>query len=70
MAFMVLGCFYLMVFGVELAYQEVFGDVREVEEVELIGHPVRFNHSKMIPVVSLETKCPINNKHQHIKYSC
>ncbi|XP_065343644.1 palmitoyltransferase ZDHHC16 isoform X2 [Cloeon dipterum] len=57
MVYVVTGCLYIMVFGFSLAWDEVFGDgaylqyVHEVDEEEvLIGHPVRFNHSKLIPM--------------------
>jgi palmitoyltransferase len=59
MVYVVTGCFYIILFGFSLGWAEVFGDgayygnSREVEspEEELIGHPVRFNHSKLIPMV-------------------
>lgn len=49
MAFTVVGILFIMLFGIEIAYQEFF----PAYEVELDGHPVRINNSEIIPVVSL-----------------
>ncbi|XP_059477659.1 palmitoyltransferase ZDHHC16 isoform X2 [Neocloeon triangulifer] len=57
MVYVVTGCLYIILFGFNLGWAEVFGDgayLQNVQEVkadeELIGHPVRFNHSKLIPM--------------------
>nr|XP_031842861.1 palmitoyltransferase ZDHHC16A [Nomia melanderi]XP_031842862.1 palmitoyltransferase ZDHHC16A [Nomia melanderi] len=46
MAFTVLGVLFVMLFGVEIAYQEFF----PAQDPELDGHPVRINNSEIIPV--------------------
>ncbi|KAK2585866.1 hypothetical protein KPH14_010460 [Odynerus spinipes] len=46
MAFTVLGILFIMIFGIEIAYQEFF----PAQEAELDGHPVRINNSEIIPV--------------------
>nr|CAD7200079.1 unnamed protein product [Timema douglasi] len=48
MVYMVLGVFFLMVFGFELAYTEVWLNSDQEEELE--GHSVRFNNSVLIRV--------------------
>lgn len=47
MVFTVLGILFIMLFGVEIAYQEFF----PAQEPELDGHPVRINNSEIIPMV-------------------
>lgn len=47
MAFTVLGITFIMIFGVEIAYQEFFPP----GEPDLDGHPVRINNSQIIPMV-------------------
>lgn len=47
MIFTVIGVLFVMLFGVEIAYQEFF----PAQEPELDGHPVRINNSEIIPVV-------------------
>ncbi|XP_006563511.1 palmitoyltransferase ZDHHC16B isoform X2 [Apis mellifera] len=46
MVFTVLGILFIMLFGVEIAYQEFF----PAQEPELDGHPVRINNSEIIPM--------------------
>ncbi|XP_032672842.1 palmitoyltransferase ZDHHC16A [Odontomachus brunneus] len=46
MAFAVFGLIFIMIFGIELAYEEFF----PAQEPELDGHPVRLNNSEIIPV--------------------
>lgn len=46
MAFTVVGILFIMIFGIEIAYQEFF----PAHEAELDGHPVRINNSEIIPV--------------------
>ncbi|XP_014477873.1 PREDICTED: probable palmitoyltransferase ZDHHC16 isoform X3 [Dinoponera quadriceps] len=46
MAFAVFGFIFIMIFGVELAYEEFF----PAQEPELDGHPVRLNNSEIIPM--------------------
>ncbi|XP_043270931.1 palmitoyltransferase ZDHHC16 isoform X2 [Venturia canescens] len=46
MAFTVLGITFIMIFGVEIAYQEFFPAI----EPDLDGHPVRINNSQIIPL--------------------
>lgn len=49
MVYMCLGVFFLIVFGFELAYTEVWLEDEDEDNIE--GHPVRFNNSILIPVV-------------------
>ncbi|XP_051162742.1 palmitoyltransferase ZDHHC16 [Leptopilina boulardi] len=46
MAFTVIGVLFIMIFGLEIAYEEFFPD-----DPELDGHPVRINNSVIIPVM-------------------
>jgi palmitoyltransferase len=48
MAFTGCGIVFLILFGVQLAYEEFFLP----SELEIDGHPVRINNSEIIPVVS------------------
>ncbi|XP_046623458.1 palmitoyltransferase ZDHHC16B isoform X1 [Neodiprion virginianus] len=51
MVFTVVGILFIMIFGVEIAYQEFFPE----QDPDLEGHPVRINNSLIIPVTeSLE----------------
>lgn len=56
--YMTLGTIFIIVSGMELAYDVVcVGKFYDSDgEEELIGHPVRFNDSIMIPVTEGETK--------------
>ncbi|KAK7868875.1 hypothetical protein R5R35_014198 [Gryllus longicercus] len=62
MVYVVAGVLFLMVFGVQLAYEEVW--LAEEEEPPIEGHPVRVNDTMLIPVtemnvnVSLEAAPP------------
>lgn len=56
MAFTVVGILFIMLFGVEIAYQEFF----PAQEPELDGHPVRINNSEIIPVVSIINPVVLN----------
>ncbi|XP_066589228.1 palmitoyltransferase ZDHHC16A-like isoform X2 [Prorops nasuta] len=47
MAFTVTGVLFIMIFGAEIAYQEIFYP----QEPELDGHPVRINNSEIIPIM-------------------
>lgn len=47
MAFTVAGVLFIIIFGVQLAYEEFFLS----PDPEIEGHPVRFNNSEIIPVV-------------------
>lgn len=55
MAYMTVGVLFIIVFGVEIAYYSVYLDKSldnySDDEEELIGHPVRFNDSVLIPIV-------------------
>lgn len=52
---MTLGVFFIIVFGVELAYEAVWlGKSLDGDDEELIGHPVRFNNSLMIAVTEAD----------------
>lgn len=52
MVFIVASTFFIMVFGIELAYGEVWlGEGADDEE--LVGHPVHFNNSGPEPIVSI-----------------
>ncbi|KAL0269883.1 UNVERIFIED_CONTAM: hypothetical protein PYX00_007470 [Menopon gallinae] len=66
MVYMTLGTIFIIVCGVELAYDVVYiGKSFDSDgEEELIGHPVRFNDSIMIPVTEGETKGMDNKKWQ------
>ncbi|XP_018343913.1 PREDICTED: probable palmitoyltransferase ZDHHC16 isoform X1 [Trachymyrmex septentrionalis] len=46
MVYTVVGVMFIMIFGVQLAYEEFFPD----QEPELDGHPVRLNNSEIIPM--------------------
>lgn len=46
MVFTVLGILFIIIFGVEIAYQEFF----PAQDPDLDGHPVRINDSEIIPV--------------------
>ncbi|XP_024938502.1 palmitoyltransferase ZDHHC16A isoform X2 [Cephus cinctus] len=46
MAFTVVGILFIMIFGIEIAYQEFF----PAQEPDLDGHPVRINDTMIIPV--------------------
>lgn len=51
MVFTVVGILFIMIFGIEIAYQEFFPE----QDPDLDGHPVRVNDSVIIPVMeSLE----------------
>ncbi|XP_057335439.1 palmitoyltransferase ZDHHC16A [Microplitis mediator] len=69
MAFTVLGVGFLMLFGVEIAYQEYFPS----QDPDLQGHPVRINNSVIIPVtesmdhLSPEELLEISRKNEEIK---
>lgn len=53
MVFIVLSTFFIMVFGAEIAYKEIWlTDADEGEDVELIGFPLQFNMSDMSTNVS------------------
>ncbi|XP_046387170.1 palmitoyltransferase ZDHHC16A isoform X2 [Ischnura elegans] len=56
MVYMCLGVIFLIIFGFEIAYVEVWLDGEEyedgdVKEEEIIGHPVRIHNSVIIPVM-------------------
>lgn len=51
MVYMCLGVFFLIVFGFELAYTEVWLEDEDEDNIE--GHPVRFNNSILIPVTEI-----------------
>jgi hypothetical protein len=55
MAYMCLGVLFLIIFGFQLAYNEVWIGIEEIDEDDeslIEGHPVSFNNSDLIPVVS------------------
>jgi hypothetical protein len=57
MAFMCFGVLFLIIFGFQLAYNEVWIEVDDKDDESLIeGHPVHFNNSVLIPVVSHNIK--------------
>ncbi|XP_046658649.1 palmitoyltransferase ZDHHC16-like isoform X2 [Homalodisca vitripennis] len=62
MIFIVASTLFIMVFGFELAYTEVWLGEREGDDEELVGHPVRFNNSGSEPVVEwdeeMESRSP------------
>lgn len=55
MAWMCIGVIFIIIFGVEILYAEIFLKTfqeEDYEEMELEGHPVRINNSgAIIPVV-------------------
>lgn len=52
MVYMVTGVCFLIIFGAEFAYEEIWLGPDELEEPELEGHPVKFNKTgAMIAVV-------------------
>ena len=51
MVFISISTLFIMVFGYEIAYNEVW-DHDSIDD-ELYGHPVRFADSNMIPIVSI-----------------
>ena len=57
MAWMCIGVIFLIIFGVEILYAELFlisSQEEDYEEMELEGHPVRINNSgAIIPVVCI-----------------
>lgn len=56
MAYMTIGTLFLIVFGVEIGFNAVFGGDGEgwLETEALVGHPIRFNLSgHIIAVVSI-----------------
>lgn len=56
MAYVAVGSLYLMVFGVQLAYEEVW---LEDEDGPLEGHPVRINDSVIIPVPEMNVNASL-----------
>jgi hypothetical protein len=59
MAYMCWGVLFLIIFGFELAYNEVWIGVDEIDEDDeslIEGHPVHFNNSVLIPMVSQNIK--------------
>ena len=54
MAFVLLGVTFLIIFGAELAYEEVYLKSDDIDDVELEGHPVKINKTgALIPVVCM-----------------
>ncbi|XP_033606340.1 palmitoyltransferase ZDHHC16 isoform X2 [Cryptotermes secundus] len=56
MAYMCLGVLFLIIFGFQLAYNEVWVGVDEIDEDDeslIEGHPVRINNSVLIPMTEL-----------------
>lgn len=57
---MVAGVLFIMIFGAEIGYYSLYLGKsldkvnHEDEDEELIGHPVRFNDSVMIPIFDIE----------------
>ena len=49
MAFTVVGVIFIMVFGMEIVYEEFFPE----QDPELDGHPVRINDTVIIAVVNV-----------------
>lgn len=47
MCFTIMGMAFIMIFGAEIAYEELWLD----HDQDLDGHPVRFNDTQLIPVV-------------------
>ncbi|XP_049812483.1 palmitoyltransferase ZDHHC16B isoform X3 [Schistocerca nitens] len=73
MVFTCLGVLFVIIFGFQLAYSEIWLEPDDGEEEELEGHPVRFNNSVWIPVTEMmvelsssldEGKEEIHPKHQ------
>lgn len=53
MVFIVASTLFIMVFGVEIAYMEVWLGLEQGVEEELYGHPVHFNSSGPEPIVGI-----------------
>lgn len=53
MVFIVASTLFIMVFGVEIAYLEIWLGLEQGLEEELYGHPVRFNSSGPEPIVGI-----------------
>lgn len=67
MVFMVVGTLFLIIFGFDLAYQEIWLTPDYSDEPELEGHPVKFNKTgAMIPVTELFN--PLTNGYQDEEY--
>lgn len=53
MVYMVVGVFFVIICGFDLAYTAIWLAPEESDEPELEGHPVKFNKTgALIPVVS------------------
>lgn len=54
MVYITLGTLFIMVFGIELAYNEIWLEYTKEDdtEEEPTGHPIHFNNSGPIPIVS------------------
>lgn len=53
MAYMVVGVLFVIMFGIDIGYTALWAAAEDLDEPELIGHPVKFNKSgALIPVVS------------------
>ncbi|GLH07087.1 Palmitoyltransferase Hip14 [Gryllus bimaculatus] len=57
MVYVVAGVLFLMVFGVQLAYEEVW--LAEEEEPPIEGHPVRVNDTMLIPVTEMNVNASL-----------
>lgn len=52
MAYMVVGVLFVILFGIDIGYTAFWSTAEDLDEPELIGHPVKFNKSgALIPVV-------------------
>uniref|UniRef100_A0A146M895 Palmitoyltransferase n=2 Tax=Lygus hesperus TaxID=30085 RepID=A0A146M895_LYGHE len=65
MVFISLSTLFIMIFGVEIAYKEVW--LQSYGEGDIYGHPVRINDSQIIPVPewdnNTDTELPIEERH-------
>lgn len=53
MAYMVIGVLFVIIFGIDIGYTALWISGEDLDEPELIGHPVKYNKSGvLVPVVS------------------
>lgn len=69
MAWMCIGIVFVIIFGIEILYAEIFSSLADEDEIELEGHPVRLNTSgAIIPItdgvwsVTEPSASPVSNE--------
>lgn len=54
MVYMVVGVLFVIIFGIDIGYTALWSAAEDIDEPELIGHPVKFNKTgALIPVVRI-----------------